>query len=258
MSEQKFVWPGGQVGAVSLTYDDALPVHFEAVGPLLAEKGMTATFNVCSYPSLTENTGRWREVAAMGHELGNHSLFHPCRREPAERFSWLAPHYDLCEYSRQRWHDELRVANCLLGLIDGRTARTYGNTCCNTTIGRGDQERDFGDLIESLFVAGRGKLNKQIVTPATLDYPALGHFSGDGRTCAELVPLVEQAEAVGGWIVFMFHGVGKGTHNGFIDTAEHAQFVDYLAARRQQIWTASMVDVASHLRQAGHAGVREF
>lgn len=248
-----FRWPRGQQCAVSLTYDDALTVHHERVAPLLASRGLTATFNVFPHAGFTESADAWKRVAALGHELGNHSLFHPCRRDPPERYPWLAPHYDLCHYTRQRWADEMRVANSLLRLIDGRSERTFGNTCCHTTIGQGAHEIPLDDLIGTLFVAARGPQNDAIVRPDSLRYTALGHFSGDAKAAADLQRLVELARTQGGWIIFMVHGVGEGTHKLFIDGDQHDRFIDWLSARVGHVWTASMIEVARHLRQAGYA-----
>ena len=39
-----FRWPEGRRCAVSLTYDDALPVHYEHVGPRLEAHGLRGTF----------------------------------------------------------------------------------------------------------------------------------------------------------------------------------------------------------------------
>jgi len=250
-----FLWPKGQHCAVTLTYDDALPVHYENTAPLLASKGLCATFNLCARFGMTDHTDNWKTVADLGHELGNHTLFHACRREPVERYHWLEPHYDLCDYTVQRWMDEMRIANCLLRMIDGRKERTFGNTCCNTTIGRGDHEVSLDDLIRRLFVAGRGERNSRIVQPSNLNYAALGHFNGDGRKFSDLQNEIEQAAGEGGWIIFMFHGVGKGTHDGFIETDQHAALVDFLADNADNIWTTSMVDAATYLKQAGYAAV---
>ena len=45
-ASQTFTWPDGQRCAVSLTYDDALPVHHQVVAPLLTARKFTATFNM--------------------------------------------------------------------------------------------------------------------------------------------------------------------------------------------------------------------
>jgi sialate O-acetylesterase len=251
-SEHTFEWPQGQQCAVSLTYDDALPVHHETVAPLLTAKHLTATFNVCANRGFTDNTNAWKQVAAQGHELGNHTLFHPCRREPESDYPWLAPHYDLCNYTAQRWEDEMRVANCLLQLIDGQTDRTFGNTCCHTTIGTGPKERDLSGLIVRMFVAARGPLNDKIISPDSLSYTELGHFNGDGKSFEELQDTIEQCARMHGWIILMFHGVGADTHSLFIDTEQHAKLITYLEENADRIWTASMVRVAKHLKAAGY------
>lgn len=241
-------WPDGKRCAVTLTYDDAVPVHHEQVAPLLAAHGLTATFYISAHAGFTDNLEPWRRVAALGHELGNHTLFHPCRREPPERYGWLQPHYDLCDYTVQRWTDEVRVLNALLGLVDGRPQRTYGNTCHNTTVGRGEHETSLNPHIARLFVAGRGEGTRKIVDPAAPNFAALGTFGGDGKSFADIRGPIEEARATGGWILWCFHGVGQGTHSGFIATEQHAALVDYLAANRADIWTASLVEVATHLQ----------
>lgn len=249
---QGFEWPNGQRCAVTLTYDDAVPVHHHAVAGLLAANGLAATFNLDAQSDFTEDPYVWRAVASLGHELGNHTLFHPCRREPRERFGWLAPDYDLCEYTPQRWLDEVRVANCLLRMIDGESDRTFGNTCCNTSIGRDENEVDLADLITRLFVAGRGACSNRVVQPTSLHYGALGHFDGDAKTFLDLRGSIERAVDVGGWIIFMFHGVGAGTHTYFIEEDEHSRLLAYLAEKSAKIWTCSMVKVATYLKQAGY------
>lgn len=247
-----FRWPEGRQCAVSLTYDDAIASHHETVAPLLAARGLSATFYVYPHPGFTERADPWKEVAALGHELGNHTLFHPCRREPEEGFPWLAPHYDLRHYTRQRWLDEMRVANCLLRLLDGQSERTFGNTCCDTTIGLAGHEISLDEPISKLFLAARGPLSETIVMPRSLRYAALGHFGGDQKTADELIRMVELARQQGGWIILMFHGVGPGGHTVFVDREEHARLVEYLSAEAGRIWSASMVKVARYLRQAGY------
>ena len=123
-----------------------------------------------------------------------------------------------------------------------------GNTCCNTTLGRGEDEKSLDPLIEKLFVAGRGPCNSQVVDPAGANLNALGHYSGDRKSFEQLKGEVEGAVASGGWIVYMIHGVGAETHNLYIDPEEHGQFVEWLGAEKGRIWTAPMIDVARHVR----------
>jgi peptidoglycan/xylan/chitin deacetylase (PgdA/CDA1 family) len=238
-------WPNDAVCAVSLSYDDAVPVHHQRVAPLLEQHGLRGTFYLLV--RAIDNSEAWKRVAARGHELGNHSLFHPCRRDAANA-RWLADYYDLADYTPGRFRDELAVANLVLDLLDGGRPRTYGNNCTHLTIGRGEQEQPMDPILAPMFVAARGTITNQAVDPARPVFTRLGHFNGDNKTFAQLRAEIESARASGGWIIYMFHGVGAGTHNLFIADEEHRQLIEWLDRERGSIWTAPVVDVARHLQ----------
>ncbi|MEE3258545.1 MAG: polysaccharide deacetylase family protein [Candidatus Latescibacterota bacterium] len=243
-----FKWPQGTKGAVSITYDDAVPCHHQLVAPAWEAVGLRVTFYTPIRSVFMPDAEIWRQVAAKGHELGNHSLFHPCRKRDSDDPTWLPDHYDLRHYTPERWSDEMRVADFTLSLIDGQTKRSFGNTCCNTEIGQGETLESIDPLIEKLFVAGRGPHRKQVVDLANINYNALGHFSGDGRSATELREEIERAVAGGGWIIYMIHGVGEGTHGLFIDESEHQQLVQYLGEQQDEIWVAPLKEVAHYLK----------
>src|SRR5271166_1290644 len=60
--------------AVSLTFDDARPVHLDVVVPELNSRHLHATFFVIV--SKLTRMDDWRRVQAQGHEIGNHSVTH--------------------------------------------------------------------------------------------------------------------------------------------------------------------------------------
>lgn len=258
MTAKRFSWPAGQAGAVSLTYDDGLPEHHQSVAAMLEANGLRGTFNVnilSSSKALAEmdtdmmtDPAPWRAMAARGHELGNHTLFHPCRSEPGAEMDWMEACFNLCDYTPRRWLNEMRVANFVLRLIDGKTRRTFANTCCNISIGSGNEETSLDPLIEKLFVAARGAYNNRVVDPRKVNFNNLGHFGADGKTFEQLRAEIESAVAAGGWIVYMFHGVGDASHRLHIQEDEHQKLVEWLGAERSRIWTAPMLDVAGHLR----------
>ena len=64
--------------AVSLTFDDARPVHLDVVVPELNKRHLHATFFVIV--SKLTRLDDWRRVQAQGHEIGNHSVTHDTRR----------------------------------------------------------------------------------------------------------------------------------------------------------------------------------
>src|SRR5215211_1464423 len=186
-----FTWPDKIECAICLTYDDGLPIHYTLVGPALEQCGLRATFYPMVQSDLWVHPEQWRRLAEAGHELGNHSLFHPCRRTRAGEYPWLAEHYNLCSYSPERLRSELEVANFVLTLIDGQTERTYANTCSDTTIGMGDGEQAMDEILADLFVAARGELTNAIANPGlTLNLMNVGCISADGRSFADLTDVV--------------------------------------------------------------------
>jgi len=82
-----------------------------------------------------------------------------------------------------------------------------------------------------------------------VNFAALGHFSADGRTFEQLRDEIESAVRQGKWIIYMIHGVGRGTHNLYIDTEEHAKLIRYLGENSNRIWTMPAVDIANYLKQ---------
>ena len=76
-----FHWPTGMKAAVCLTYDDGVDIHLDHAIPDLNAADLHGTFYIPGRStSLYERMEEWRAAAEHGHELGNHSLVHPCAR----------------------------------------------------------------------------------------------------------------------------------------------------------------------------------
>ncbi len=244
-------FPNGAHCAVSLTYDDGLDSHFADVAPTLEAHGLRGTFNITLARDTVLNClPEWRAVATRGHELGNHTLFHPCRSTPEKPMPWVGP-YNLLDYTERRLREELAVANGMLHLLDGQTERTYANTCWHASYGSGAEERSMLPILAETFVAARGGLSQAPVDLANLNLWDLGSVHGDQHTFTQLRAEVEALAQRGGWIIYTFHCVGAGTHNLFIDWAEHRAFVEWLGQVQQRIWTAPMIAVVKALKNAG-------
>jgi peptidoglycan/xylan/chitin deacetylase (PgdA/CDA1 family) len=244
-------WPGEFQGAVSLTYDDGLPVHCDLVGPLLRQYGLRATFYPMIHSDLRLHPERWKELAAAGHELGNHSVFHPCRQRSAEPYTWLDERYDLSQYSLGQMRAELEVANLVLHLLDGQRARSYGSTCGDLSVGPEGLDEPLGPILRDLFVAGRGTLTNQVAQPGlALDLFNIDCIDAGGCSLQGLQDLVERARASGGWAVLVIHGVGAGTHEIHLETDAHEGFIRWLA-QQGRIWTAPVRDIAAYIRDHG-------
>jgi|GEM_PF-2613849 len=90
---KSFQWPNGAQSALSLTYDDGLPSHINTVAPILKKYNFKATFYITmSSPSLYEEMSKWKSLAIEGHELGNHTNYHPCQKS-VEGMEWVPDYY---------------------------------------------------------------------------------------------------------------------------------------------------------------------
>jgi len=246
--ERAFAWPDQNQGAVSLTYDDGLPVHYTLVDPLLRHHGLLASFYPMIQSDLCMHPDNWRRLAIAGHELGNHTVFHPCRQVHPDPYPWLEERYDLSSYTPANLHAELEVANLVLHLLDGRTDRTYGSTCGDMTIGRGTIEQSLDPVLADLFVAARGAVTNRIAQPARdFNLFNVGCISADWRSLEDLTSLVEQTRSTGGWAVFLIHGIGAGTHELYLDADVHERFTSWLAGQKT-IWTAPVREIASYIK----------
>ncbi len=247
------VWPEGRRCAVSLTYDDGLISHREHVAPALSAHGLTGTFYIPvghGGTDLLDAPDRWRAVADAGHELGNHSVFHPCRREP-HMASWLDAAFDLKRYTPGRLRTELKLANFVLRAVDGRAERSYGNTCCNTAIGPDDAPESMDPILAELFPAARGPCVNRVAQPGPdTNWMQLGHFNGDRCSFEALRAMIEPAIETGGWAIIMFHGVGEGVHPYFVSDDAHSALLRWLGSHRDTVWTVSVIEAARHARAA--------
>lgn len=141
----------GKRAAVSLTYDDSLNVHLDTVAPALDSHGFHGTFYINGgFETVPKRLDEWRALADEGHELGNHTLFHPCEGGRSGR-EWVQPALDLTQWTPVRFHDNLVVNNTLLTAMDGRTERTFAYPCGDTKAGG----EDYVKSITPLFTAAR-------------------------------------------------------------------------------------------------------
>lgn len=237
-------FPGGRRAAVSLTYDDCLPCHRLAVAPALSARGLLGTFYCpASSGDLHANVESWRAVARSGHELGNHTCFHPCRRR--EGAAWPDPAYDLKTYSRRRIVDELHLAERVLQLVDGNDRRSYAATCGNTTVGPDGAEESFVDDLRrfaTVVRSGRGG-----VQPLRKPDFVLGSHSADGKDAATTIAAIEPVLASGGWLLIEMHGVGVGSHGLFVAEDQHTRILDWIAERSAVLWAGTVSGVAAQL-----------
>jgi peptidoglycan-N-acetylglucosamine deacetylase len=229
--------------AVVLTYDDGLNVHLDKVVPALNKRGFKASFYIPgNAASLNKRLEEWRKVAKKGHELGNHTIFHPCIGKSKGR-EWVNPDYDLGDYSINKFVEEIRVANTLLKSVDAKEIRTFAYTCGDMSIG----DSSFTGLIKNDFAAARG-VSLKYEKIEDIDLMNIGAFAVNGQKAKDLIELVMKAMETNTLIVFLFHGVG-GEHSFNCDQNEHEQFLDFLKKNEKDIWVAPLVEVSEFIKK---------
>jgi peptidoglycan/xylan/chitin deacetylase (PgdA/CDA1 family) len=231
----------GKSCAVVLTYDDALNMHLDHAIPALDSLGLKGTFYLTGYSgAIDKRIPEWRKAAAKGHELGNHTLYHPCAGGPGRSF--VTPETDLRNYTVTRMINEMRMNNTLLKSIDGKTHRTFAYPCGDTRIG----DTAYIDKMKGDFTGARGVRSE--MPPITgIDLFNVPCYMINGQTGEELIALVKQAMADQRLLVFLFHGVG-GEHSLNVSLEAHRKLLYFLKQNEKAVWIASMTEVATYIK----------
>ena len=241
-------WPRGVRAAVSLTFDDALPSQLDRALPLLDEAAVRATFYVNPNDEFEREVERWRAAAASGHELGNHSLRHPCsgsygfvRRENALEL-WTLDDVET---------DVLAAAERLEALVPGDPPRSFAYPCGQTFVGRGAARRSYVPVVARHFAVARG-VGETANDPRIADLHCLSSWMVARVTGAELLELVEPARERGHWAIFCFHGIDDGGRLSIGADALGTLVADL--AGRPDVWTDTVQAVGAYLAQARRRG----
>ncbi|MDJ1466279.1 polysaccharide deacetylase family protein [Xanthocytophaga flava] len=240
-AQQKAMW-NGKSCAVVLTYDDALNVHLDNVIPALDSAKLKGTFYLSGYFSgFRQRIADWRKAAATGHEMANHTLFHPCIGQIPGR-EWVKPESNMGAYSVKRMVDEIRMMNVLLQTLDGKTQRTFAYPCGDTKIG----DVAYLDQMKDDFVAARG-VTTEFLSLGQINLSNVGAIGINGQSGEELIALVKKAMETKTLLVFLFHGVG-GEHSLNVSLEAHRKLVLFLQQNQSQIWVAPFLEVAQFIK----------
>lgn len=242
--ELQELWKGHKA-AVVLTYDDALEVHLDHALPALDARGLQASFYLtASFPGSSDFVKELRQAAANGHELGNHTLYHPCDASGPGR-TWVRPENDLSKYTSMEILRELRMTNTYLKALDGQEERTFAYPCGDTEI----MDGSYKGLISDDFIASRGT-EGHLNIPGDIDLQEIGCYVINGQSGKEMIGLVKEAINQNAMLVLLFHGVGGG-HSLDVSLQAHTELLDFLAANKKEIWTTTLIDAVRHIKNQG-------
>lgn len=238
---QTKTWNGKQC-AVVITYDDAIDEHLDNAVPVLDSLKLKATFYVTAFSeSMQKRLPEWRKLAVKGHELGNHTLFHPCIGGSGRE--WVTKQNDLRNYTVKRIENEVRMTNLFLTALDGKTKRTFAFTC-------GDMKVDDSLFINGLtkdFVAARA-VRSEMHQLNKVDLFNVDCYMVNNNSFEEMKVWVDKAIETNSLLVILFHGVGGG--NSLNVTIEnHRKILNYIKINSRKIWVAPMLEVAEYINE---------
>ncbi len=229
--------------AVVLTYDDALDQHLDLVIPSLDSLRLKGTFYVIgSSPVVANRMEEWKQAANRGHELGNHTMFHPCDGSQPGR-GFVTGDNDLSKYTLVRAINEIKATNTLLEAIDGKKKRTFAYPCGDLEVGG----VNYYDKVKANFAGARGGIPR-LQTADQVNLEMIDSYMIQDQSAEYMIALVKKAQETRSLLVFMFHGVGGG-HNIDVGFSEHRKLIQYLKEHETQIWTTTMVEAAEKIRQ---------
>ena len=240
-SGNDFKWPNGAKAAFCLTYDDGFFSHINKVVPLLKKYHFKATF----YPTLASSSiklemEKWKSLVKDGHELGNHTVYHPCRKSDAK---WVKDYLDLDKYTTEQILAEIAVANSFLQSLDGKKTRTFAYPCTHMYAGG----LSFKDSVAHYATAARGGSYEPLepLNPLDIDIYNVPAWGPNNNSSKDLIAYIKSILEKGTLGAFIFHGVGEKPM--IVSKEDHETMLKFLEAHRNEIWVTTFQEATDYL-----------
>ncbi len=237
-----FQWPEGKKMAVSFTFDDARLTQIDKGMPLFDRYNVKATFYV-SRDNMVQRLEGWKEAVRRGHDIGNHSLLHPC----TVNYGW-PPEAQLETYTLQRMKIELDSASVVIKDLLGIQPVSFAYPCGQTYVGTGVNTKSYIPLVASLFESGRIWLSEGPNDPVSCDMAQLTGMELDGKSFDQVKALIESAGKKGQWLILAGHEINNdGRQTSLLSTIE--EIIRYAADPANGIWIDNVHNIASYVKE---------
>jgi len=236
-----FQWPEGKRMALSFSFDDARLSQVDKGIPLLDQFGVKATFYI-SPNSMVKRKEAWRKAVNNGHDIGNHSLVHPC----SGNFIW-SKHKALEDYTLYDMIIELDSASKFIQKILGVQPVSFAFPCGQTFVGRDKNTKSYVPVVSALFETGRGWLDEGPNDPIFCDMSKLTGMELDGKSFDEMKQLIESAKNKGQWLILAGHEMNEGgNQTSLLSTIE--AICKYASDPSNGIWIDNVHNIASYIK----------
>ncbi|MFC5411791.1 polysaccharide deacetylase family protein [Larkinella bovis] len=235
-------WPNGKKVAVSLSFDDARLSNVDKGTVLLDQYGVKATFFVVP-SAVKQRLEGWKKAVASGHEMGNHSVNHPC----SGNFVWSRGKA-LEDYTPEKMRAELIEANKQVQELLGVKPEVFAYPCGQMFINRGKNTQSYVPIVADLFISGRGWRNEAPNDPSYCDMAQIYGMEMDGKDFGEIKELIEGARKSGQWLVLAGHETAE-SGNQTTRLAMLKQLCEYANDPANGVWIAPIGEVAKYVQK---------
>jgi peptidoglycan/xylan/chitin deacetylase (PgdA/CDA1 family) len=227
--------------AISLSFDDARESQVLIGTNLFNQFGVKATFYVVP-SSVKKQLAGWKDAVKSGHEIGNHSLTHPCtgnfgwsRKNALEDLSLEKMKYELTECNKQI-KDLLQV-----------DSKVFAYPCGQKFVGRGVDTKSYVPIVAALFQSGRGWMDEAPNDPMHCNFSQLTCIEIDGKTFEQLVPIINDAKKNGLWLVFGGHEINvEGNQTTRVETLK--KLMEYVNDPANGVWIQPVGAVSKYIK----------
>lgn len=243
-AQSAFSWPEGKRVAVSLSFDDARASQVLTGLDVLARHRAKATFYV-NPRTVEKQLEGWKRAVKEGHEIGNHSLTHPC----SGNFPWSRKN-SIEEYTREKFEADIDGGKREIEKLLGVKAVSFAFPCGSKYIGRGVETLSTVPIVATRYLSSRGFRDESANDPTFVDLAQINGVESDGMSFEQMKSAVQRAAETGGWLVFAGHEIGK---PGRQTTEAEAldRFLAYAIDPANGIWLDTVEAVARYVKARG-------
>ena len=217
----------GYKAALSMTYDDGDPIHLEIAVPEMAQRHLLGTFYLID-GKLTQPDG-WKKAAVFDQEIGNHTMTH---RHTSE----LTPDDEKNEVVEAKENLQ-RLCDCPVLTL------AYPFTEISPGLRKWVEAENFA-------ARGGGQAGNVYMTPDSNPdwYNIPSQATMTDFPFETYQGWVDQDLSNGAWTVLMIHAIEGSNWFQPIAKDTYLKLLDYLVAKKKDLWTAPFGQVAAYWR----------
>jgi peptidoglycan/xylan/chitin deacetylase (PgdA/CDA1 family) len=224
-------WPGFRTAAVTYTFDDQCSNQFAIAIPMFNEFG----FKLTLYPVINwgPNWTALVNAAAVGHEVGSHTMSHPT----------LSPSNEVAELSNSKSTIESNITN-------QKCVTVAYPFCSPSTL----------SVTATYYIAGRhcqGWIEPNTPTNMYQISSLICGSAGAVKTAADFNSKFVSVASSKGWCVFLIHGIDNDGGYSPLSSTELRASLQYLDARRSTYWVATFANAVRYIRERNDVSVAE-